>query len=560
MRTDDDETERPTIDEGQRSASTAPPSSAERYRIGERIGRGGMGEILAARDERLGREVAIKRLRAAEPTALQTTRFLHEARIQGRLDHPAIAPVHDLGFDERGRPYFAMKKLAGTTLSAILKAREAPRRRLLRAFVDVSLAVEFAHVRGVIHRDLKPDNVMLGDFGEVYVLDWGVAKVASESESFDDLATDGLETIAGAVIGTPAFMSPEQARDSADVDERTDVFALGKVLAAILAVEGDPPPELVALAALATARDRDQRVASARELGDEVQRYLDGDRDLELRQKLAREQLEQARAAFAAGLDDGDRGIAIRAASSAMALDPTLGGAAELVGRLMLEPPRTLPPEVAREMFDDDARQARAHHRGGLWASLIGLAVMVPSLLAMGEPTGALLTGGLVAVNALLHMRSSRDAQFPSTWLLVFTNALIVALLAHVFSPMIVAPGVAAIAAMMLAANPFIERAGAVVLLGLALEAAIVLPAIAERAGLLPATMELHPEGLLIHPTAPLPPWSLLPIVVVYGAGMIAAALTLGRLARTHNRRSVRQLHLQAWQLRQLVADPLAAR
>ena len=173
MRTDDDETERPTIDDGARGAAPEPRIGAERYRIGERIGRGGMGEVLAARDEHLGREVAIKRMRAEAPTAIQMTRFLHEARIQGRLDHPAIVPVHDVGFDGRGRPYFAMKKLAGTTLSAILKAREAPRRRLLRAFADVCLAVEFAHVRGVIHRDLKPDNVILGDSGEVYVLDWG---------------------------------------------------------------------------------------------------------------------------------------------------------------------------------------------------------------------------------------------------------------------------------------------------------------------------------------------------------------------------------------------------
>ena len=202
------------------------------------------------------------------------------------------------------------------------------------------------------------------------------------------------------MIGTLAFMSPEQARDSADVDVRTDVFALGKVLAAILAVEGDAPPELVALAAQASAPDRDARPGSARELGDEVQRYLDGDRDLELRQKLARDHLEQARAAFAAGLDDDDRGIAIRAASSAMALDPTLAGAAELArARLDARKPgraRCRPRWRARCSPTTRGGRARAGTRRAVGEPDPGSPVIVFALLAMGaEPTLALATGAL---------------------------------------------------------------------------------------------------------------------------------------------------------------------
>src|SRR5690606_2948073 len=122
---------------------------------------------------------------AEAPTEDQMQRFLREARIQGQLEHPSIVPIHELGRDLDGRPYFVMKKLAGQTLSEILAAADRtayPLQRLLRAFVDVCLAIEFAHTRGVIHRDIKPGNIMLGDFGETYVLDWGIAKIVGEVE------------------------------------------------------------------------------------------------------------------------------------------------------------------------------------------------------------------------------------------------------------------------------------------------------------------------------------------------------------------------------------------
>ena len=152
---------------------------AERYRLARLMGKGGMGEVISARDEQIGREVAIKRMKAARPSERAIARFLREASIQGRLEHPAIVPVHEIGRDTDGLPFFAMKKLTGTTLAKILEAPSArfPLQRVLRAFIDVCLAVEFAHVRGVVHRDLNPNNIMLGDYGEVYVLDWGVAKV-----------------------------------------------------------------------------------------------------------------------------------------------------------------------------------------------------------------------------------------------------------------------------------------------------------------------------------------------------------------------------------------------
>src|ERR1041385_9264520 len=170
---DDDATEPPTMVEATtESRRLDMPDRVhrvddDRYRSGDQIGRGGMGEVVAAYDLTIGREVAIKRLHAREPNDRQIKRFIREAQIQGRLDHPAIAPVYDLGRDATGLPFFVMKRLAGTTL---LRGKHR-RAELLRAFVDVCLAIEFAHVRGVIHRDLKPNNIVLGEFGEVYVLD-----------------------------------------------------------------------------------------------------------------------------------------------------------------------------------------------------------------------------------------------------------------------------------------------------------------------------------------------------------------------------------------------------
>src|SRR5262245_34306447 len=136
-----------------------------RYVLGAPLGVGGMGEVILATDNQIGRDVAIKRMRVP-PSSAAVARFVREAKVQGRLDHPAIVPVHDLGNDDEGKPFFVMKRLTGTTLAEIIAKKSLSRQKLLRAFADVCLAIEFAHSRGVIHRDLKPANIMLGDFGE----------------------------------------------------------------------------------------------------------------------------------------------------------------------------------------------------------------------------------------------------------------------------------------------------------------------------------------------------------------------------------------------------------
>jgi serine/threonine protein kinase len=258
-----------------------PRTESRRYTLGTLIGRGGMGEVVVATDEHIGREVAVKRLRASEPSPEELARFVREARVQGRLEHPAVVPVHDLGVDADGRPFFVMKRLAGEPLSALLAAHRdagaAIDMRLLRAFADVCLAVEFAHARGIIHRDLKPSNVMLGEFGEVYVLDWGIAGTVAEQTPGDDhrragLALDTGETTAGTVLGTPGYMAPEQLAGER-AGPAADIYALGCILYEILVGEPlhqhtrsitappaqprlrrpDTPPELDAICERATA-------------------------------------------------------------------------------------------------------------------------------------------------------------------------------------------------------------------------------------------------------------------------------------------------------------------
>jgi tetratricopeptide (TPR) repeat protein len=228
--------------------------------LGEEIARGGMGIIHRATDTVLGREVAVKLLHEKYgPDSGAAHRFAGEARIAAQLQHPAIPPVHDLGALPDGRPFLAMKLIKGVTLDAMLAERPDPsaeRGRFVAAFEQVCQALAFAHAHGVIHRDLKPANVMVGNFGEVQVMDWGLAKVLAPGRAGDGTEdpdataagtvihglreSDGSFTQAGSVLGTPAFMPPEQAVGAINkVDTRSDVFGLGAVLAVILT--GQPP-------------------------------------------------------------------------------------------------------------------------------------------------------------------------------------------------------------------------------------------------------------------------------------------------------------------------------
>jgi WD40 repeat protein/serine/threonine protein kinase len=307
-----------------RDRDPAPPGTdgdGERYTLMRLHASGGIGQVWLARDEDIGRDVALKELRperVGDP--MLEGRFLREARITGQLQHPGIVPVYELvpgAVDQQS--FYTMRFVQGRTLSDAVRAFHQQRWRratgaleqntLLNAFVSVCNTVAYAHARGVIHRDLKGENIVLGDFGEVMVLDWGFAKErcgpdneAFSPEHFLDRCAASGQTMFGQVLGTPAYMAPEQAIGRAEkVDDRTDVYGLGAILYEILTgrppYEGDdarevlrqvreqapPPPEAVrpdvppALAAVcrrAMARDPAGRYASAGELAHEVQRWL----------------------------------------------------------------------------------------------------------------------------------------------------------------------------------------------------------------------------------------------------------------------------------------------
>ena len=231
------------------------------------IARGGMATIEAAVDRALQRRVAIKLLRADHRDSLLAVRsFLREAQITGQLDHPNIVPVHDLGIDDRRRLYFTMKLVEGRSFLDLIEAvrathdRSAPRGlraasvvdhddllRMLEVFNKVLDAVAFAHSRGVVHLDLKPENVLVGEYGQVYLMDWGIAKVLPPPPGLDPVAARRrvqdilpLGERKNVIMGTPAYMSPEQARgDDRNIDTRADIFALGAMLFELLT--GIPP-------------------------------------------------------------------------------------------------------------------------------------------------------------------------------------------------------------------------------------------------------------------------------------------------------------------------------
>lgn len=410
------------------SGSTGHPDRYEPRRL---LGKGGMGEVLLSKDLTIGREVAIKRILPDHASNPETrNRFIREAQIQGQLEHPAIVPVYDLAVSTDGTVFFTMKRLRGRTLEEILKGLRAghpedmasfSRHRLLVAFSAVCLAVEFAHSRGVLHRDLKPANIMLGDFGEVYVLDWGVAKVCGGAAPAD---TDiqSLEpmqaTMAGQIVGTIAYMSPEQAAGQTDaVDARSDIFTLGLILFEILTFErlrqdgspqdmlqairmgesaslsqrqpsGEVPPELESICLRAISREPAERYQTARDLHRVIDNYIAGERDTALRKQLAlmhsRAATESMERAILGGEgEESARRKALAEVGRALALEPTDAAALHILRRILTEPPQELPGEVERQAQAELAKEELLRMRGLLTAAVVSL-FMISILLLMG--------------------------------------------------------------------------------------------------------------------------------------------------------------------------------
>lgn len=237
--------------------AAAWPEFDARYAITGVAGRGGMGTVYVARDQVLDREVAVKVLDLADQKGVRAARLQKEAGILARLDHPGIVPIHDAGTLPDGRTFYVMKLVQGRRLDALLVAHPSLSDRL-NTFARVLDAVAFAHAQGVVHRDLKPENVMVGSFGEVYVMDWGVAQ---------DRQADGEP----AVVGTPGFMPPEQEHPGDRVDARADIFALGAMLAHVVGPAA--PSALRAIAEKARRPDVAHRYQDVTSLAADLARF-----------------------------------------------------------------------------------------------------------------------------------------------------------------------------------------------------------------------------------------------------------------------------------------------
>jgi serine/threonine-protein kinase len=583
--------------------------AAGRYEMRDQLGEGGMGEVYLCVDHRVGRDIAMKVIRRERGVhADAQARFVREARVQGQLEHPSIVPVYDMGRDASGSAYFTMRRVRGKTLEQVIDelhagvpatAREWTRHKLLTAFGSVCLAVEFAHARGVLHRDLKPDNIMFGDFGEIYVLDWGLAKVIERRDGDpesrravtpDPAADEAHRTIVGAVMGTPGYMAPEQARrDDVELDARTDVYALGAILFELLAYEPlhargssdevlrstlrgadarpsvrapsrEVAPELDAICVRATAVERSSRYESAREIYDAVESFLAGDRDVERRRTLAKDHARAAAEATERALrGDGDtvaeRALAMREVSRAVALDPTNVEAMKALVRLFTELPRELPPEASADLSRSLVHAQRVSSR----TAALGYAswlLYAPLVLWMGvrDVKWGALCDLLFAVAAAANwyvgrVRESRVTLASDLSLVASTVAIAVS--TGVAGPFMLLPGIAAVNTILYVSSAARSRRTWAVAAGCL---AFAVPFALEVSGALPPSLAFDHGALVTLPQiASFPPVPSLVFLFLTNIAVIVTASILVARSRDALHATQERLYFHTWQLRQFV-------
>ena len=589
--------------------------AADRYELHRELGRGSMGEVHLCRDAWIGREVAMKVLLPAHrPDPQLRARFLREACVQGQLEHPSIVPVYDVGVDATGAMYFTMKRLRGKTLGEILRglreksaeiSEQFPLRRLLAAFASVCLTMDFAHTRGVLHRDLKPSNVMLGDFGEVYVLDWGLAKLKELSEHDADLAvrdpsSDEIHTAAGRILGTFGYMAPEQALGKiAELDARSDVYALGAVLFEILTLTTlhpktswnamlhstlkgasarpsertpalDVPPELEAICVKSTKVDPRERYQTARQLHDAIAKFLDGDRDFELRRQLAAQHAEAAtRAAARVASDSGPSEIfrreALNEVARSLALDPTNEPAMRALAHVISAPPREIPHEVLVDLEAAAQERHRRLLRDGARFDLAGMALLAPVAMWMGIRSWSLfgawavltMTSSLVKVLASRRRATTSSSIHLSAYAAFFLGVLAYGCLSRAFGPLIFTPGLIALATFAYCMSNDARYRFTVLLTGCA---GLVAPLVLELSGVVPRSYVFDATGMRILVSAARFP-EVPTLVALSSAGVfmiLGAGLLMDRLQRGLREAEVRS-HLHAWHLRQLLPEEARA-
>lgn len=543
------------------------------------IAEGGMGRIRRFHDRFLRRDVVAKALRPdLQEDGLARLRLLREARIQAGLQHPCIVPVYDIGNVSRSDAFFLMALISGMTLQEIiagLRAGSIPivrrftRRRLLESFCRVCLAVEYAHEHGIVHRDLKPENIMMGEYGEVYILDWGVAKqrddgtggFSSERESAlaalpsvehdepDDEDSD-IKTEAGTALGTLEYMAPEQYLASSRLDERSDIYALGAILYEILSLQWfreaptreelarlvrreslAPLPrspvdgvsaELDAIWRRATATRPAERYQTARALHDAIINHLDEERE---KQRVRDVAMEHARAAaLEIGDDDASpeeaearRARALRRLGQALAVDPSLSEALQALVTDLLKHPAGASAEVREEMLRTEHETAvRSFGMSaiiyGVWLAflILGYAVMGVLHRPLMLATCAVIAL-LIVYNIWLWRREHYDRRHMLAVALLSFSA--VGLTSAFLGPFVLLPSLATTTFAAFAVTMRSDTRARMIIMGMSL-AAVVIPLSLELAGLVPRSYLYEGGKIIVVPQLVALPSSVSPFIL----------------------------------------------
>lgn len=587
---------------------------AARYDGASLLGQGGMGEVHLVHDRWIGRDVAMKKLRSsalAHPELEK--RFLREASIQGQLEHPNIVPVYDLGVDEQNKPFFTMRRLGGQTLDGILTklrlgdpetCQAFSRHRLLTTFVAVCHAMEFAHARGVIHRDLKPANIMLGGFGEVYVLDWGIAKltgspdVLTDEESIEQIAHYIHQTRIGTALGTAGYMAPEQHGTSPTPHTpQSDVYALGAILYELVTLEplhhdilGDTEPlekhdfngsfvqasnghssaegqafpkALEDLWLRATRIEPSERLGSVREMREGVENVLASDRVTEDRKARALQHLRGAQERAVHAHEPGTAGLqarkdAIHELGRSLSLDPAQGQAAELLGQLLAKPPSCLPDEIQADEDADEDKEGRGHLRTAA-ALCITMGILLASVMLPNarDPWACAAIAGTYVLAGMVHWcasKASRPIHEIILWPFLSVQLATVAVW-PIDSPMSLL-GSSFPALMVMLYGDILRRQPRLLARCVGLSAlASFLPVIAEGLGYLDGQMEF-PDGrtMVIHTR-----WVNIDPLVLHFADFATYTILATVVAwrwwtyQVHLEQAEEEMALQTWQLRQLL-------
>ena len=593
---------------------------SRRFSPEQMIAVGGMGELRRHRDALLEREVVVKSIRRDQRSDDKTQqRFVREARIQAGLQHPCIVPVYDAGNLDRRDAYFTMAHIGGKTLHHVLERLRArdpktissfSRRHLLDAFCRVCLAVAFAHDRGVIHRDLKPENVMLGEYGEVYILDWGVAKredrgargtsrrTLDEADALpragrdddDDEHEVEVLTASGATLGTLEYMAPEQYLGSHSLDERSDVYALGAILYEILGdrwfreapSRGDlvrlvwretlrpldrprpegASPELDAVWRKATSTKPRERFQSVRELHEAIVGHLDAEREVvRSREKglaLAREAALELETAGGSPVEaEARRGRALRSLGRALAVDPSQADALEALVNDLLEHPAEAAPEVESEILAAEHTIALRAFRLNVVIYAVWLGFLMVGYLFLGALDRTALAAMAALVLALFgfnlwawHRRRYERRHMRIMMALGFGA---VSISASLLGPLVLLPSLATTMFAVFAVTMRSDRRARGVAMALS-AAAVLVPALLQLAGILPDSYLFEDGKIVIVPHLVSLPPHLAPVLLTAIAVLtvlfanLGTAQVVGELSR-----SERAALTQAYRLRQLL-------